>query len=273
MSRISCNLTRDLFAVYLDEICSEESRELVEEHLQECGECKLLLERMKRKDTKDQSEKEQIQFFKKAKKYIDNRFRLVFIIALLFAGLLGIYSEFYYNYVPDVIIYVSIPVLMCTFFLAQPVKQCAENKYHLLQAVSVLVGASLLGLQFFVIQQLNILFTSPNDPGLCTIFTWEPMDIGPFLEKVYFGFILVEVALLILYYILGKKKNYSFVIGQNASWIGIGLGLMFRASLYRMDTYEGYKQGNIEHISILMVEFVIVWFFNMIYVKRKNREW
>lgn len=273
MSRISCNLTRDLFTVYLDDICSDESRELIEEHLQECEDCKQLLKSMKSKDDKEPSQKEQIRFFKKAQKYIDNRYKLVFFIALLFAATMGIYSEINYSDLPDVFILVIIPVLMSTYFLMQPVKKCKEKKYHLLQAVSVLVGALLIGLQFFVIQQLTILFHSPNDPRLCAIFTWEPMYIGPFLEKVYYCFILVEVALLILYYIIGKKLNCSFVVGQNASWTGIGLGLIFRYFLYRMDRLEGFINRNMIYISIILAEFLIVLLLNIIYVKWKSRKW
>lgn len=273
MSRISCNLTRDLFTVYLDDICSDESRELIEEHLQECEDCRQLLKSMKGKDEKESSQKEQIRFFKKAQKYIDNRYKLVFFIALLFAATMGIYSEIYYSCLPDVIILVVTPVLMCTYFLTQPVKQCKEKKHHLLQAVSVLLGALLIGLQFFLIQQLTIWFYDSNDPRLCAIFTWEPMYIGPFLEKVYYCFILVEVAMLILYYIIGKKKNCSFVIGQNASWMGIGLGLMFRYFLYRMDRLEGLVNRNMIYISIILVEFLIVLILNIIYVKWKGRKW
>lgn len=35
-----CEVIRDLLALYLDDVCSKESRTLVEEHLQECAECR-----------------------------------------------------------------------------------------------------------------------------------------------------------------------------------------------------------------------------------------
>ena len=42
-----CNVIRDLLPLYADQICSEESRELVDGHLAQCGDCSALLEQMR----------------------------------------------------------------------------------------------------------------------------------------------------------------------------------------------------------------------------------
>ena len=47
MSRISCNVNKDLLPLYVDDVCSEESKDLVEEHLSECGECQNYYEALK----------------------------------------------------------------------------------------------------------------------------------------------------------------------------------------------------------------------------------
>ena len=58
--KTDCEIIRDLLPLYVDEICSEKSRELVDEHLQECAECGDLLCRLKRteieSDLKDEKE-------------------------------------------------------------------------------------------------------------------------------------------------------------------------------------------------------------------------
>lgn len=41
-----CNIIRDLLPLYCDEICSEESKEMIEEHLPTCQECNKILEKM-----------------------------------------------------------------------------------------------------------------------------------------------------------------------------------------------------------------------------------
>ena len=43
---INCNIIYDLLPLYIDNVCSEESRELVEEHIKTCEKCKLLLDNM-----------------------------------------------------------------------------------------------------------------------------------------------------------------------------------------------------------------------------------
>ena len=45
--KYSCGLIRDLLPLYCDKVCGEESRRIVEEHLEECGECQRLSEQMK----------------------------------------------------------------------------------------------------------------------------------------------------------------------------------------------------------------------------------
>lgn len=47
MSRISCNVNQDLLPLYVDDVCSEESKDLVEEHLSECEECQNYYEALK----------------------------------------------------------------------------------------------------------------------------------------------------------------------------------------------------------------------------------
>ncbi len=41
-----CNVIRDLLPLYVDEVCSLESRKMIEEHLKECSECKAYMESM-----------------------------------------------------------------------------------------------------------------------------------------------------------------------------------------------------------------------------------
>ena len=44
--KMSCNIIRDLLPLYIDNVCSLESREMIEEHLKECSECKAYMESM-----------------------------------------------------------------------------------------------------------------------------------------------------------------------------------------------------------------------------------
>lgn len=46
MKTIQCEVIQDLLPLYIDNICSEESRHMVSEHLESCDECKRLYENM-----------------------------------------------------------------------------------------------------------------------------------------------------------------------------------------------------------------------------------
>ena len=46
---ISCDVIRDLLPLYAEDLASEDSRKLVEEHLRACDDCRLILETMQKK--------------------------------------------------------------------------------------------------------------------------------------------------------------------------------------------------------------------------------
>ena len=47
MEKITCDVIRDLLPLYCDGVCSQDSRELVREHLEDCRECRGLLQKMR----------------------------------------------------------------------------------------------------------------------------------------------------------------------------------------------------------------------------------
>lgn len=47
MNKLDCNVISDLLPLYIDEACSEESRKLVDQHLEECEKCRETLQQMK----------------------------------------------------------------------------------------------------------------------------------------------------------------------------------------------------------------------------------
>ncbi len=57
-----CEVIRDLLPLYADEVCSERSRELIEEHLRECPECSAMLEQLRTHEIEEglREEKEQV---------------------------------------------------------------------------------------------------------------------------------------------------------------------------------------------------------------------
>ena len=58
MKTKQCEVIQDLLPLYIDNICSDESRRMVSEHLESCDECKKLYENMSKPVEQDLSEPE-----------------------------------------------------------------------------------------------------------------------------------------------------------------------------------------------------------------------
>lgn len=78
----NCDIVKDLLPLYADDVCSEESRKLVAEHIAICGECKAELEKMGKNITI--SAENDIKVMKRIKK----RIRIEKIVAVAFSAIM-----------------------------------------------------------------------------------------------------------------------------------------------------------------------------------------
>ena len=44
----NCDMIKDLLPLYADDVCSDESRKTVEEHIKECADCRTELEKLRK---------------------------------------------------------------------------------------------------------------------------------------------------------------------------------------------------------------------------------
>lgn len=86
MNNVSCKIIQDLLPLYCDGVCSEESQNMIREHLQTCDKCKEEL-RLMSLPMEIPKEKQEIKAAKAAskvwKKYMRKAFRAGVILALL----------------------------------------------------------------------------------------------------------------------------------------------------------------------------------------------
>lgn len=89
MEKKTCEVIGDLIPLYVDDVCSKESRQLVEEHLEECEACRQLYETMKM-DVKISDDKEQrredANIIKRVKRRIWIERIIIAVLALFVAG-------------------------------------------------------------------------------------------------------------------------------------------------------------------------------------------
>lgn len=99
MEQTKCDIVMDLLPLYVDGVCSEESKKIVEEHLKHCEECKQFLENMQTevnvsKDTKQRET--DIRILKKMKKRIWIE-RLVLSVVVVCIAIVIESSCFFYS--------------------------------------------------------------------------------------------------------------------------------------------------------------------------------
>ncbi len=102
-----CNIVKDLIPSYLENLLSEDSKEYVEKHIENCNKCKRIIETVKneKKAESDYINKEQKEEINHLKKYKNKKrlIKIIFfsIISIVFAILL--YFIIKYNYISYII--------------------------------------------------------------------------------------------------------------------------------------------------------------------------
>ena len=88
--KLNCKVIQDLLPLYVDKICSDESRELVDEHLEQCNNCSVLLQKMIsteiESDLKSETEdviRNQANFFKRKSAVVGTVISGIFMIPVL----------------------------------------------------------------------------------------------------------------------------------------------------------------------------------------------
>ena len=103
MNKFDCEIIKDLLPLYADNVCSENSRKCVEEHLQECAECSEELRKIKECPSVPTVDEDLQKAVKNAgkrikkgkKKTIIETVALVLILVILF-GVIGMYRFILY---------------------------------------------------------------------------------------------------------------------------------------------------------------------------------
>lgn len=98
---MKCNIIKDLFPNYIDGLTSEESNQMIEEHLGECAECRKYLDAMmteltskRYKELNQDQAKAEIRPFKKLGRRM---FYAVLITAVVVGLLCGVYESYFYS--------------------------------------------------------------------------------------------------------------------------------------------------------------------------------
>ena len=92
-----CDIVGELLFSYNDDVLSNTSKELVEEHLKKCEKCKKVLEEI-RKENDEKSQIKEVDFFKSIKKNINKKNIIILVVFIILMILVLFNIQVYNNY-------------------------------------------------------------------------------------------------------------------------------------------------------------------------------
>lgn len=261
MSKISCDVTRDLLASYMDGVCSEESRGLVEEHLKECGSCKRFMEQVQEQDLGKDAVK--MDFLKRVRQSVNIQIWLVvaLALALIFIG----HPHIQYQPLDLLLYYIVMPILMLISTVA-PVscrtKSLSSKREWILPVLGAAIVCAALILQVMAIGFISGKAALPR-----------PMnEMGTWLEWRYTFIAVLSAALLVLSFIRLKSRTSVFIVSQNFAWLGMNLALSCDTLLYHMEDELTVSKCFWNNFLILTLEFVVMTALMLVFYHIKDKK-
>ncbi len=247
-------MTKDLLSSYLDEVCSGESRELVEEHLKECPSCREFLAKLQEQDVgKDAT---RVAYLKKVRRVIDIQSLVVVFLPLLMllggfygvnrSGGSGIFYHFYYIEMP-------VMMLLCAYALWGGRETGMPSGKEWLAPICGLTAVCAAAImRYFTVNRVCAWVMDEVEPPI----PWD--EVGPLIHNVCLLVALAMAALLAVLVVLAKKRNRVFPVSQNLAWLAINLILSLDESLYNMSALEAFRLYIANSSIILISEFALV---------------
>ena len=270
MSKISCDVNKDLLASYLDGICSEESRGLVEEHLKECVACRKFVEQIQEQDLGKDAVK--VDFLKRVKRSMAVRSWVAVGLALLLVCI-G-HQRIRHEPLSELLYYISMPIFMLTGALitkGSSGKSRPAKKEWLIPALGAALACVTLGVQAMVCILISDL---ANEKKVSIPIPQN--ELGPYLEWFNTGIIALWVVLFAISLVKLKGRRSISIVSQNIAWLGMTLTLCCNTQLYHMEDGSTIIRAYRDTILILILEFAVMTalmlVFSYINEKRKAKD-
>lgn len=268
MQKIHCNIIKDLIPSYIDDLCSDESKELVEEHFKECNNCKKLYEQasLETIPAKPATARKEIDYFKTIQMNVNKKnTTLLIITGILF--LLQLYVNFNSyrfssNHLVTYINYLSPIFIALTLFPALPdfTEHSIPNKIKL----------PILGIEFGAMTYIFVLliYTAFRLLGDKVPFGMQPENIGPFLVIQLYAIATCFIVAFVSTLIVSLRKK---AICPALCFLPLGgLSLMFEyVHLLQKFTTNIRLTVFIQPYVILMAEVILLVGIYMIVNRKK----
>lgn len=235
MKEISCNIIRDLLPSYIDDICSADSRHLIEKHIGECEQCRTQLELLRNTEiTDEQGEQNRVSYLKKIKRHYDKgMFSLAFLTLMVTGGfLLMVYN---YELAGSKLFYIILPLLLIATYCLVPDVLLSDQRSKLSR---ILVIGSILVSFLMVVYDAVFVFrwNSLSERAEMGPFGIPLNETGPYLEKGLVMMAVIQISIFTLSNILifrGYRIHKSiYGLTLTSVWLAAG----YICALHHMST-------------------------------------
>lgn len=257
MSKVPCNVIRDLLPSYVDQICSKESQEFVNEHLAECKDCSDYLKRISSNNDKLKlNEKEDFDYMKKIRRHLDLRSLLFMVLIIIITAWFSSYSINHGNQYQTFFILLPL-VLICNYFMfsqtASPQKEMERKTAYIIGGFEVIATGYVLTLMKTIVPH----WIQNMRNGKKIPFGLELNQLGPFVNWQYL--IIMILALAIWCYIirLHIRKNVFHMAASCGSIVLMYCCIYSRFVLKTLDE-PGYLDTACNRGVLLVGEGVLV---------------
>ncbi len=244
---ISCNIIKDLLPSYIDQICSDESRHAVDEHISTCQTCKAYLETMKKELTAEENEPKQLQYMKKVKRHYQlNIFAIGIFLFICTVGTVAVITRI--GRIPIRMYNIILPVFIVAAYAFLP-KDSFTQKKTKQSAVFIILSLFVTAATISLLPQSLNWINSGHTP-----FNMPVNKLGPFMTKCLAALAIAQTAILIISVIQKyrdyqiKREIYAFTL------TGISISLAYITMLYHMTTPENYARNVSASLSSLFAE-------------------
>ncbi|MBQ9141742.1 MAG: zf-HC2 domain-containing protein [Lachnospiraceae bacterium] len=246
MKKMNCDIIQDLIPSYVDEICSDASKECVEEHLKDCDACRRIADLCKKTALSATSiEKKQLAGLKKWTHKIKQQNLYSYLLLLFIVGF-GLYT-FIGN--PELSIrgyYVLFAVCLAGTYLF-------TTRMGKLQPMPktdwfMTIGAAFLNILCLLTMYLCLAGAQGQSP-----FGLAPNKTGPFISNFLLICFMIQLCLTVVLLMHLFRKSLNTRLGLCVTLTGSFLALAYRTLLNDMNTLEHFHNNVIEITLIILV--------------------
>ncbi|MCM1496306.1 MAG: zf-HC2 domain-containing protein [Bacteroides sp.] len=265
MNKLSCDVIRDLIPAYVDEICSADTRKIVEQHLQECRDCKNLVEMIRETEIVSvASDAKEIDYMRGIRRYLTGKTLICMGILLLLAAVGIGMSIQNYGMISLPFYYILAPVWMLLSYLvaSDSVNGSRKTKW---KGIMTGIGGVLL-LYSIWLEFLIIFWLRDGLSGM------QPEQLASALRIQLFMLILLQAVSFVVTWMISMKTGNSHIILTNMNIMGCCLSLSFASMLRGMSSLENFVKIRDFSLIVILLEGIVMTGILLILNQRKRKK-